>query len=112
MLKNFLEQHKIKDKKLCIGVSGGSDSLALVLMADEELTPLGYKIIALTVNHGLRPSAQQEADYVASVMAQHNIEHHILYWNGEKPLTGIEEAARIARYELIGNWCKKTKLIF
>ena len=61
MLKNFLEQHKIKDKKLCIGVSGGSDSLALVLMADEELTPLGYKIIALTVNHGLRPSAQQEA---------------------------------------------------
>ena len=112
MLKNFLEQHKIKDKKLCIGVSGGSDSLALVLMADEELTPLGYKIIALTVNHGLRPSAQQEADYVASVMAQHNIEHHILYWNGEKPLTGIEEAARIARYELIGNWCKKNQVNF
>lgn len=112
MLKNFLEQHKIKAQKLCIGVSGGSDSLALVLMAHEELTPLGYNIIALTVNHGLRPSAQEEADYVAKIMKEHNIEHHILHWIGKKPLTGIEEAARIARYELIDNWCKENNVKF
>ncbi len=112
MLKNFLEQHKIKAQTLCIGVSGGSDSLALVLMAHEELTSLGYKIIALTVNHGLRPSAQEEADYVAKIMKEHNIEHHILCWEGKKPTTGVEEAARNARYELIGNWCKDNNVKF
>ena len=112
MLKSFIKKHKIKDTTLCIGVSGGSDSLALALMANEQLSPLGYKIIAITVNHGLRPSAQEEADYVAKIMQQHNIEHHILHWLGQKPKTGIEEAARNARYELIGNWCKENNVKF
>ena len=112
MLTDFLKKHKIKEKRICVGVSGGSDSLALVLLADEELTPLGYKIIAITVNHGLRSCAQQEADYVAKIMQKHNIEHHILCWEGDKPITGIEEAARNARYELIGNWCKENQVKF
>ena len=107
MLKTFIEKYQIKDKIICVGVSGGSDSLALVLMANDELTTLGYKIIALTVDHGLRPSSQDEANYVAIVMKQHNIEHHILHWEGDKPVTGVEEAARNARYNLIADWCKK-----
>jgi len=86
-------------------VSGGADSLALVLTAHEQLAVYGYKIIALTVNHGLRKSAQSEAEYVAQIMHLNNIEHHILVWQGEKPQSGIEEAAREARYCLIKNWC-------
>ena len=80
MFEKFLTDNNITEKKICVGVSGGSDSLALVLMAHKELFPLGYKIVALTVNHGLRESAQKEAEYVASVMKQFGIEHHILYW--------------------------------
>ena len=110
MLEDFLKKHNITEKTICVGVSGGSDSLALVLMANQELKPLGYKIVALTVNHNLRPSAQQEADYVAKVMQSHNIEHHILQWIGDKPSSGIEEAARIARYGLIGKWCKENNV--
>ena len=52
----FLIRHNIADKKIAVAVSGGADSLALVLMAKEQLTVLGYTIIALTVDHGLRPS--------------------------------------------------------
>ncbi len=107
MLKTFLQNNNIIEKRICVGVSGGSDSLALALMANEQLSPLGYKIVAITVNHGLRKSAQDEADYVASVMQQHGIEHHILYWEGDKPQNGIEEAARIARYGLIEKWCEE-----
>ena len=75
-----------------------------------SLTPLGYKIIALTVNHHLRKSAQDEADYVAKVMQTYGIEHHILHWQGQKPLAGVEEAARKARYSLIGSWCKENNV--
>lgn len=110
MFETFLKKHNITEKSICIGVSGGSDSLALVLMANQELKPLGYKIIALTVNHHLRASAQNEAEYVAQLMKKYDIEHHILHWQGQKPLTGIEEAARKARYNLIGQWCKKNNV--
>ena len=102
----FLIRHNIADKKIAVAVSGGADSLALVLMAKEQLTVLGYTIIALTVDHGLRPSSLQEAEYVAEIMRQNNIEHHILTWKGAKPQQGIEEAARKARYKLLIEWCK------
>lgn len=104
-MQNFLFRYQIKDKVLAVGVSGGADSLALVLMAKEQLAVFGYQIIALTVDHGLRPSAAKEAEYVAQIMQQHNIEHHILCWEGNKPLNGVEEAARQARYTLMKQWC-------
>lgn len=104
-MQAFLAKHHITDKTIAVGVSGGADSLALVLKAAEELKVYGYKIVALTVNHRLRPNAAEEAHYVAQIMAQYQIEHHILEWTGNKPTTGIEEAARAARYDLLKNWC-------
>ena len=104
-MQEFLVKHNIKEKVLAVAVSGGADSLALVLMAKEQLSVYGYKIIALTVNHGLRQSAATEAEYVAEIMRQNNIEHHILVWQGAKPVTGIEEAARTARYNLLKQGC-------
>ncbi len=107
MFQEFLEKHNIKDKKIAVGVSGGADSLATLLMAAEELSPKGYQIIALTVDHGLRPCSHDEADYVKKTAQKFGIEHHTLLWQGQKPKTGIEEAARSARYALIEDWCKK-----
>ena len=104
LIKDFLSKHSIQTKTLAIGVSGGADSLALALLMKDELPD--YHLIALTVDHGLRPTSRQEAEYVAKVMAQFGIEHHILTWVGEKPVTGIEEQARIARYDLLCSWCK------
>jgi tRNA(Ile)-lysidine synthase len=107
---DFFVTHHITDRQLAVGVSGGSDSLALVLMLWKELAPLGYRIVALTVDHQLRPSSAKEASYVAEIMKKFHIEHHILVWNGEKPRTGIEEAARQARYQLIGRWCAENQI--
>lgn len=110
MFLKFLQKYNITDKVLAIGVSGGADSLALVLQMHEELSHNGYKIIALTVNHGLRDEAPIEAQYVAEVMLKAGIEHHILIWQGNKPTTGIEEAARNARYHLLCGWCQEHKI--
>ncbi|MBE6451986.1 MAG: tRNA lysidine(34) synthetase TilS [Alphaproteobacteria bacterium] len=101
MLK-FFERYNLKNKVIAVGVSGGADSLALVL----RLKELGINVVALSVDHGLRPSSNKEAQYVAELMAKFGIEHHILEWKGDKPQTGIEAAARKARYELLCSWCK------
>jgi len=105
MLQEFLEKHQIKPQTIAVGVSGGADSLFAVLKAKEELEPLGYRIVALTVNHGLRKSAQKEADFVHELMSRNGIEHHTLVWAGQKPKTGVEEAARLARYDLLETFC-------
>ena len=104
VITDFFNKHQINPKALAVGVSGGADSLALVLWLKESLPDV--KIIGLTVDHGLRPTSRQEAEYVADILAQNQIEHHILTWDGEKPTTGIEEQARIARYHLLCDWCK------
>lgn len=104
-MEKLFKKYHIDGDIVAIGVSGGADSMALALMAAEQLAPLNKKIVALTVDHGLRPSSADEAQYVAQVMAQFGIEHHILPWIGEKPTTGIEEAARQVRYRLIRDWC-------
>lgn len=110
MFKEFLNRNKITDKRIAVGVSGGSDSLALMLMAHQELVSLGYTIIALTVDHQLRPSSADEALYVGEIAARFGIEHHILIWEDEKPQSSFEEAARAARYELIGDWCEENNV--
>lgn len=109
---DFFYKHNIRTNRVAVGVSGGADSLALALMANDELKVYGIKVIALTVNHKLRPEADKEADYVADIMKKHNIEHHILTWVGEKPQTGVEEAARLARYDLLCDWCKNNDVAY
>lgn len=101
-MRDFFQKYKIEEDVIAAGVSGGADSLALAL----QLKDCGKKVVALTVNHGLRPEAADEAAYVAEVMAANNIEHHTLIWQGNKPQTGVEEAARQARYRLMFDFCR------
>ncbi|MBR1915000.1 MAG: tRNA lysidine(34) synthetase TilS [Alphaproteobacteria bacterium] len=107
MFQEFLEKYALTDKKIAVGVSGGADSLGLLLMVHEELKPKGYRIVALTVDHGLRPSSADEAAYVKEIAERYGLEHHTLVWKGVKPAGGIEEAARVARYGLLEDWCEK-----
>lgn len=108
VIKSFFDKHNIDTSRLAVGVSGGADSLALVLLL-KECFPKS-EIIALTVDHQLRPSSYDEACYVATVMKKYGIKHHILTWEGVKPKTGIEEKARENRYRLLCDWCKENNI--
>lgn len=101
-MQKFFDTYGITDEIIAAGVSGGADSLALAL----RLHDCGKKVIALTVDHGLRPESRKEAEYVGEIMTRYGIDHHILTWEGEKPHSGIEEAARLKRYELLLGWCR------
>jgi tRNA(Ile)-lysidine synthase len=58
-------------------------------------------ITVLTVDHRLRPEAAEEAAFVATRAAGLGFAHATLTWAGQKPKTGIQAAAREARYGLM-----------
>jgi tRNA(Ile)-lysidine synthase len=88
-------------------VSGGPDSLALAILADRWARERHGEICALTVDHRLRPESGAEIQQLNAWLAARTIRHEILIWSGEKPATGIQEAARSARYRLLAGWCRE-----
>lgn len=90
---------------VAVALSGGSDSLALAILARDWARSCGGRATALTVDHGLRPESAAEARHVASQCAALGIGHRVLTWLGPKPRSGIQEAARAARYRLLEAWC-------
>jgi tRNA(Ile)-lysidine synthase len=61
----------------------------------------GPQLIAVTIDHGLRPEAAREARDVKRLAKTLDLPHRILRWSGAKPKTGVPAAARDARYRLL-----------
>lgn len=96
--------------RICVAVSGGSDSLALLALAVEARDALAARdgapiaLTALTVDHGLRPQSADEAAEVGRLAEQRACAHRILRWRGAKPGANLQAAAREARYALLADW--------
>ena len=71
-------------KTIGLAVSGGADSLALMLLyaAWSGTKP---RAIVYTVDHGLRPEAQAEAAMVAREAGKLGLSCRALAWTGDKP---------------------------
>lgn len=86
-------------RRLLLGVSGGPDSLALLLAA----AALPLDVCVATVDHGLRAEAAGEARFVAAVCRDLGLPHRTLAWRlGEAVQGNLMAAAREARYRLLG----------
>ncbi|MEM9706010.1 MAG: tRNA lysidine(34) synthetase TilS [Pseudomonadota bacterium] len=90
-------------KDLAVAVSGGSDSLALLLLACERAKIQGGRVLALTVDHGLRPEAADEAAFVASLCKTLGVDHQTLVWRRSNDGHCAHGEARNARYALLLN---------
>lgn len=94
--------------RLMVAVSGGPDSMALMAALGRwrSLVSFTGRIVVATVDHGLRAEARQEAEMVGAEAARLGMIFHLLSWQGDKPKTGIQEAARDARYRLLFECCR------
>ena len=101
-----LDPFVIENDEATIGVavSGGSDSIALLLLAHEWAKSTTFKICAATVDHGLRPEAKDETTYVAQVCGDLNVPHEVLNWADWDGAGNLQASARSARYELLDGW--------
>jgi tRNA(Ile)-lysidine synthase len=91
-------------KVLGVAVSGGSDSLGLLVTLARWADRGGPALRAVTVNHGLRPEAAHEACEVGRICSQLGVSHHVLTWDGWDGAGNLQDMARRARYDLIAAW--------
>lgn len=94
---------------LLLAVSGGPDSTALMVLAARWRKTLRTKprLMAVTVDHGLRPESGREAAQVARLAKKLGVAHRIVRWTGRKPKSGLQEAARQARYQLLAGAARR-----
>src|SRR5262245_26691079 len=95
------------DERLALAVSGGGDSVALMVLFADWLRRRGGdagRHTVLTVDHHLRPRSGAEARMVADHAAVLGFRHVVLDWQGPKPQTGLQAAARDARYRLMRDY--------
>jgi tRNA(Ile)-lysidine synthase len=93
--------------RLAVAVSGGGDSLALLGLACDWAEENHCRIHALTVDHGLRPEAGDEALLVAREAMRMGAQHDTLYWTGWDGKGNLSAAARDARYTLMRDFCAR-----
>ena len=94
---------------LVLAVSGGPDSTALLWLATRWRNSLkrAPRLVAITVDHGLRRESRGEARAVARLAKSLAVEHRTLRWRGPKPQAGLPAAAREVRYRLLADAAAK-----
>ncbi|MCV2866228.1 tRNA lysidine(34) synthetase TilS [Albidovulum sediminicola] len=93
--------------RLGVAVSGGGDSTALLCLLADWRAEGGPEIAAVTVDHGLRPEAVDEAAAVATLCARLGVDHAILRWEGWDGRGNLSDRARRARQSLIADWARR-----
>lgn len=91
---------------VAVAVSGGGDSMALLLLMQRRAQEHGAAISAVTVDHGLRPEAADEAAMVADLCTSRDIAHETLKWRGWDGKGNLQAEARDARYRLMAEWAR------
>ena len=95
------------DSRIGLAVSGGSDSTALMVLFADWLARNGAEPslhTVLTIDHRLRPESGAEAEAVVRHAAGLGFRHATLVWEGPKPQTGLQVAARAARHRLLASY--------
>ncbi len=92
---------------IAVAVSGGPDSMALAQLC-VDCAAAQHPLHILTVDHGLRPEAKDEAQQVCDWVAglDGDVTAHLMQWRADPEEAGnVQERARLGRYALMAEWC-------
>lgn len=95
--------------RLGVAVSGGGDSMALLVLLADATHDRGGSLRVATVDHGLRPGSAAEAGLVASAADRLGVPHDTLHWQdgnarGWDGSGNLQARARAARYAALRGW--------
>ena len=91
--------------RLAVAVSGGADSLALALLANDWARARGGSVLGLVVDHGLRAASAEEAALAVARLGARGIAARLLTLADLPHGTGLAERARAARYRALEAAC-------
>ncbi len=102
----YVKMHRLleADDVVCVGFSGGADSLCLLLLLEELRHRLGFRLSAAHVNHHLRGSASDEDEaFVRQVCLSEGIPLYVFHCRADEAAArlqcSVEEAGRLLRME-------------
>ena len=93
-----------------VAVSGGSDSLALLHLLHACAARKRMILRAVTVDHRLRAESADEARRVGQICRGLGIAHDVLQWHEPDMQGNLQDAARRARYQLMGDWARRNSI--
>jgi len=99
----FTGQHA---QDVAVAVSGGSDSVALLVLMAELAKRTEVRPVAISIDHGLREAAKDEVQFVMALCGRLGVRHHVENWRGWDGRGNLQDAARQARLELITDWAQ------
>ena len=78
--------------------------MALLVLAAEYRKATGVSLRAITIDHGLRAEARNEADFVGHACNRLGVQHDVMRWErqGDGPVS--QDEARRARHVLLAQW--------
>ncbi|MEL7099740.1 MAG: tRNA lysidine(34) synthetase TilS [Pseudomonadota bacterium] len=94
------------EQEIAVAVSGGSDSVALLVLMTELSKRIGLRPVAISIDHRLRLEAEDELQSVMSLCGRLGVPHHVETWRGWDGQGNLQDAARQARLDLITNWAQ------
>ena len=93
-------------ERVGVAVSGGGDSVALLVLMAEYAKTAGIRLFAISVDHGLRDGTDAELRLVSDQCAELDVPHSVVHWTGWDGAGNLQSNARDARYDLIAKWAQ------
>jgi tRNA(Ile)-lysidine synthase len=111
ILDKFIQNLNIENlNSIAVCYSGGIDSSVLLDLCNKWCKKNVVNLVAIHVDHKLRANSSKEAAEISQYLTESNIKSEILVWNHANIESRIQQSARIARYELISEYCIKNKI--
>ena len=104
------QMDKFDDDKIGLAVSGGGDSIAMLVLASEWAILNKTKIYVVTVNHNLRKEAKEEIIFTREFTKKLGFSHSSLDWRRPSKAGNLQSQASLARKKLISDWAKENNI--